>query len=124
MSALATCALWGIRLLLGGFTAVVVWKLLTSNALKGLLSGDQYQSEIGEIGLLDFSAGRAQSLVVVVYFAVYYLIQILHSPSAFPPIPKAMLYVLGGSQATYLSGKAYDLLLARVLDDFKKGLSR
>ena len=124
MAALPGFTLWGMCVLLGCFAVLVVWKIFSAGSLSGLLAGDQYDSHTGSLSTTDVTAGRAQSLVFVVYFAVYYLIQILHSPSGFPPVPKSMLYALAGSQSVYLAGKTYDLILSRILDDVKKGLSR
>lgn len=123
MPTLARLAYWELLILLGSFFGVVFWQLLTRpNAFSGLLQGDRYDGSGRDLATVDFTAGRAQSLVFTLSFAVYYLIQILHSSSGFPPVPDAMLYVLGGSQATYLGGKSYDIVLRRMLDDSKKGL--
>ena len=124
MTALLAIALWGICLLLGCFFLVVVRTIITEQSLQGLLSGDRYDLGKGTLVTDEFTAGRAQSLIFFTYFAVYYLIQIVHSPSGFPPIPKWMLYGLGGSQGVYLSGKTYDLVVTRVLDTLRKGLLR
>lgn len=124
MPALAALTRWGLVVFLASFFGLIFWKLMAAGGLSGLLSGDYYDSATGSLKTQDVSAGRSQSLMFVVSIAVYYFIQILHSPSGFPPVPKAMLYVLGGSQAVFLGGKAYDLILARIVDEFKKGLSR
>jgi hypothetical protein len=121
---LARIAYGEMLILLGGFFGVVFWQLLTRpSALSGLLQGDRYDGPNRDLASVDFTAGRAQLLIFTLYFAVYYLIQILHSSSGFPPIPDTMLYVLGGSQATYLGGKSYDIVLRRMMDNFKKGLT-
>jgi len=124
MSALLQIALWGNCVLLGSFFVALFWAILSDKLLRGLLSGDRYDLKKGSIVTDDFTAGRAQSLIFVLYFAVYYLIQIAHSSSGFPPIPKWMLYALGGSQGIYLSGKTCDLVVTRVLDTLRKGLLR
>ena len=124
MPTLARIAYAEMLILLGGFFGVVCWQLLTRpSALSGLLQGDRYDGPNRELAPVDFTAGRAQLLIFTLYFAVYYLIQILHSSSGFPAIPDNMLYVLGGSQVTYLGGKSYDIVLRRMMDDFKKGLT-
>lgn len=124
MPSLARLAFGETILLLGGFFGVVCWQLLTNpKAFSGLLQGDRYDGPNRELATEDFTAGRAQMLVFTLYFATYYLIQILHSSSGFPPIPDSMLYVLGGSQATYLGGKTYDIVLRRLFSDFKGGLT-
>jgi hypothetical protein len=121
---LARLAYGEIVLLLGGFFGVVFWQLLTRpGAFSGLLEGDRYDGPNRELATVNFTAGRAQMLVFTLYFATYYLIQILHSSSGFPPIPDALIYVLGGSQATYLGGKTYDIVLRRMFSDFKGGLT-
>ncbi len=122
MLSLASLAYAEMLILLGGFFGVVFWKLLTQpGAFSGLLQGDRYDGPNRDFATEDFTAGRAQLLIFTLYFAVYYLLQILHSSSGFPPIPDAMMYVLGGSQVTYLGGKTYDIVLRRMLDDYKKG---
>lgn len=124
MPSLARLAYGEIVLLLGGFFGVVFWQLLTRpGAFSGLLEGDRYDGPNRELATVNFTAGRAQMLVFTLYFATYYLIQILHSSSGFPPIPDALIYVLGGSQATYLGGKTYDIVLRRMFSDFKGGLT-
>lgn len=123
MLTLARLANWGMLVLVASYIAVVCWLLLTRrNALSGLLEGDRYDGPGRGLATEDFTAGRAQLLAFTLYFAIYYLIQILHSSSGFPPVPNAMLYVLGGSQATYLGGKTYDIVLRRLMDEFMKGL--
>jgi hypothetical protein len=124
MDALLRMARWGSCAFLAISFLAVFWSILTDRSLQGLLSGDRYDLEASSLVTDQFTAGRAQSLIFVLYFAVYYLIQIAHSSSGFPPVPKWMLYVLGGSQGIYLSGKTYDLVLTRVLDNFRKGSSR
>lgn len=102
-------------ILLSGFYAVVFWKLLTRKiSLHQMLEGD---SREGSGYTAKFSPGRAQLLFFTIVFAIYYLAQVIHNPSALPHIPDAVVAVLGGSQTTYLGGKAYSLL-------FKNGRGR
>lgn len=122
MPSLTHLAFVEMLILLGGFFAVVFWQLLTrGGAFAGLLQGDRYDGPGRDLATVDFTAGRAQLLMFTLSFAVYYLIQVLHSTSGFPPVPDGVLYVLGGSQGTYLGGKTYDIVVRRMLDESRKG---
>ena len=108
MRFIAQIAFWEGVILVGGFFVIVFWKLLTGRIpLDGLLEGDQWD---GPVLTTSSSPGRAQLLVFTIFSALYYLLQVLHNPSAFPNVPNALLAALGGSQAAYLGGKAYSLL--------------
>jgi hypothetical protein len=108
MQSIAAIAYRAGTILVGGFLAIVLWKLFTRGiSLNGLLQGD---SRTASGVSTAFSPGRAQLLAFTLLFAVYYLAQFIDHPSAFPNVPDAALAVLGGSQATYLGGKAYALL--------------
>jgi hypothetical protein len=115
MHSLSSLALWEGFILLGGFFGIVFWKLFTRQiSLAHLLEGDCRE---GSGYSSKFSPGRAQLVFFTTVFAVYYLAQVIHDPSRLPQIPDAVVAVLGGSQATYLGGKAYSLM-------FKDGQSR
>jgi len=96
---------------LGGFFGIVLWKLLTGRiSLSQLLEGDVPDPTNPSKYSSAPSAGRAQLLVFTMFTALYYLLQVLHNPKAFPKLPDVLVSALGGSQAVYLAGKAYDLL--------------
>lgn len=108
MQSVAALAYLAGTILIGGFMGIVLWKILTLRiSLGDLLQGDSRNASGYSTG---FSPGRAQLLIVTLLFAGYYLAQLISNPSAFPHVPDAVLAVLGGSQATYLGGKAYALL--------------
>ena len=108
MPSIARLAYWEGVILLCGFFGVVLWKLFTGGiGLSGLLDGDEAD---GATLTTSFSPGRAQLLVFTVLSALYFLLQVLRNPGAFPNVPPALLVALGGSQAAYLGGKAYSLL--------------
>ncbi len=115
MHSLASLALWGGVILLSGFFGLVFWKLLTRQIPLGQMLEGDCREGVGYSS--KFSPGRAQLLFFTIVFAVYYLAQVIHNPGSLPQIPDAIVAVLGGSQATYLGGKTYNLL-------FKNGRSR
>lgn len=108
MPNIARLCYWEGVILLGGFFGIVFWKLLTGRiSLSGLLDGDQFD---GASLTTSFSPGRAQLLIFTVVSALYFLLQVIRNPNAFPNVPNALLVALGGSQAVYLGGKGYSLL--------------
>ncbi|HYL15397.1 MAG TPA: hypothetical protein VEV41_20340 [Terriglobales bacterium] len=110
---------WEGMILLAGFFGIVFWKLLTGGiSLHGLLEGtilDRSRPD-GPRYSTYFSAGRAQLLMITIFSSLYYLLQVIHDPSAFPKLPDALVAVLGGSQVLYLGGKAQAVLLGRLRD--------
>jgi hypothetical protein len=123
MHTLSVMARWEGLILLGGFFGVVVWKLLSGGiSLDQLLEGDT-GSPNGASGSdpgTYVSVGRAQSLVITAFTALYYLIQVLQNPTQFPQLPASLIDVLMGSQAVYLADKAQAMLGPR----FKSFLQR
>jgi len=122
MNSLAKLASSGTAVLLGGFFAVVLWKLFTGGiSLNGLLEGDvrDHNSSDGSGVSTVPSAGRSQTLLVTLFVALWYLLQVIHNPREFPKLPDAMIGALAGSQAVYLGGKAQGLFLGRLRDLFK-----
>jgi len=118
MPSIAQSASWGCFLLVGGFFAVVFWRMLTRRIpLNGLLDGDKAD---GATVTTSFSPGRAQLLVVTVIAALYYLLQVARNPGAFPEVPPALLVALGTSNAAYLGGKAYSLLYRNGANNLKR----
>ena len=105
MSALAKLAYWEGMLLLGGFCAVVVWKLLTGAiGLQQLFYGDHRG------GSVEFSPGRVQIFIVTLFVALNYLTQVIQHPAGFPEIPQPWLAAMGGSHLAYLSGKTHAMI--------------
>jgi hypothetical protein len=122
MDTLSVVARWEGLILLGGFFGVVVWKLLSGGIiLDQLLEGDVGRPN----GATDspgtyVSVGRAQSLVITSFTALYYLMQVLQNPTHFPQLPASLIDVLMGSQIIYLAEKAQAMLGPR----FKSFLQR
>jgi len=107
-------AYWEAVVLFGGFLGVVLWKLLTGSIpLSYLLDGDVRDSNSANGFSSQASTGRAQTLVVTLFVAGYYLLQVIRNPTALPQVPVPMVMALGGSHALYLAGKARDLLKGR-----------
>ena len=109
-------------ILFGGFFCVVLWKMLTGEIrLSYLLDGDvQDDSSPDGSGLSSSpSVGRTQTLVVTLFVAGWYLLQVIHNPKEFPRLPNAMVGVLAGSQALYLGGKVQAMLPGRLRGLFK-----
>jgi hypothetical protein len=120
MPSIDTLAYWEGFILLGGFFGLVFWKLLNGGiSLHGLLQGQVRDKSQPSGFSKQFSPGRAQALMVTLLFAMNYLIQVINNPTEFPPVPNAMLAVLGGSHALYLGGKAKNLLLGNLKDVLK-----
>ncbi len=114
MPLFVTFAYWEAVLLFGGFLGVVLWKLLTGSIpLNYLLDGDVRNPDSENGFSSQASTGRTQSLVVTMFVAGYYLVQVVRNPAELPQLPVPMVVALGGSQALYLAGKARDLLKGR-----------
>ena len=93
---------------------VVAMKLLTGEInTSGLLYGRVSARKRGQDQY--FSPERVQLLVFTLAAAFYYLTLVLTNPNpgAWPDVPKAWPTLLGGSNAIYLSGKAYARWLAK-----------
>jgi Na+/proline symporter len=110
----STLAQWVGFLLFGGFFGVVFWKLVTGTIpLDQLLEKNGSPAQVADenaAGSSSPSAGRAQSLAVTLFVALYYLVQVIRDPKQFPEIPGTLVALLAGSQAMYLGGKARDML--------------
>lgn len=119
MPSLARLAYWEIILLHAGFFAIVFFKLLTGGIkLQGLFYGT------GGDGTAYFSPGRVQLLVFTLSAALQYLTQVIVNPSAFPPLPDALVAALAGSQAFYLGGKAYAMWAPKLLNRLQSILKK
>jgi hypothetical protein len=120
MGFLVATADWQAVLLLGGFFAVVLWKLFTGRIpLRGLLDGDVRDPNSPDGFSSEASAGRVQSITVTLFVALWYLLQVIQNPKEFPRLPDAMVGVLAGSQMLYLGGKARAMLSGRLRGLFK-----
>ena len=115
MAPLVRLASWLGICLLGGFFAIVFWKLLTGGiSLAQLLEGDIRDTH-GENGYSSYvSPGRVQSLLTALFCALYYLMQVINNPKEFPEVPNGLVGALAASQALYLGGKAQAMLLGRL----------
>src|SRR6266403_4092309 len=117
MPSIVTFARFGSVVLIGGFFAVVFWKLLTGGiTLGGLLEGDIRDTNSALEYSSYVSAGRVQSLLITLFSSLFYLLQVIHHPDAFPSVPTGILGALAGSHALYLLGKAQALYVGRLKD--------
>jgi hypothetical protein len=106
--------------LLGGFFAIVFWKLLTGGiSLAQLLEGDIRNANSADGYSSYVSAARVQVLLISVFAAMYYLLRVIHDPREFPSLPGGLVGALAASQAVYLGGKAQAMLLGRLRDFLK-----
>jgi hypothetical protein len=120
MNLLVRLASAGSLLLFGGFLCAVLWKIATGGiSLSYLLDGDVQDLDSSTGFSTEASAGRTQALMVTLFVAGYYLLQVIHNPKEFPKLPNAMVGALAGSQALYLGGKARAMLSGRMRDLFR-----
>jgi hypothetical protein len=117
----STLAAWVGFLLFLGFFGVVFSKLANGAIpLDQLLEADLPGSESDPGGSRTYaSAGRTQSLAVILFVALYYLAQMIRDPKQFPEIPGTLVALVAGSQAIYLGGKARAMLAGRWNNFFK-----
>ncbi len=114
MRFLMTLAYWEGAILFGGLLCVVLWKLLTGGiSLSYLLDGDVRDPDSPTGFSTTPSAGRILALMVTLFVAGYYLLQVIHNPKELPEMPALMVAALGGSHALYLGGKARAMLKSR-----------
>ena len=120
MPPILTLTYWGGLILIYGFFGIVFWKLLTGRIiLEGLLEGD-IRDKDGENGYSSYvSPGRVQSLLITLFAALYYLLQVINNPKEFPEVPDGLVGALAASQALYLGGKAQAMLLGRLRNFLK-----
>ena len=117
MHTLSLLARWEGFILLGGFVGLVCWKLVTGGiSLDQLLEGDTGSSNLAPDAASGtyVSIGRAQSLTVTLFVAVYYMMLVLQNPTQFPQLPASLIALLIGSQTVYLVGKARAMLGPRL----------
>ena len=114
MPSVSTLGCWEGLILLCGFYGIVFFKLVTGSLdLSDLLNGD-IRDRTSPSGYSSYaSAGRAQSLVITVFTAVFLLLQIFNNPEAFPGLSERLVGIVAGSQVLYLSGKAQAMLFGR-----------
>ncbi len=107
MNLLIQLARWEGLFFIFGLAGIVVVQLLTGSInTRYLLCGNQPGStrKGGK-----FSPQRLQLLVLTVGAAMFYLSQLLEIHSAhFPDIDQNLVALLGGSNAIYVGGKAYN----------------
>jgi hypothetical protein len=114
MRPLVTLAYWEGAILFGGLLGIVLGKLLTGAiSLSYLLDGDVRDPDSASGYSTRASAGRTQALMVTLFVAGYYLLQVIHNPRELPPLPGPMVAALGASHAFYLGGKARAMLKGR-----------
>lgn len=120
MPPILTLTYWGGLILIDSFFGIVFWKLLTGRIiLEGLLEGD-IRDKDGENGYSSYvSPGRVQSLLITLFAALYYLLQVINNPKEFPEVPDGLVGALAASQALYLGGKAQAMLLGRLRNFLK-----
>lgn len=107
-------------ILIGGFFGIVFWKLMTGGILLDQLLEGDIRDPSSALGFSSsVSAGRVQSLLITLFTALFYLLQVLQHPDAFPSIPTGLIGTVAGSQSLYLLGKAQGLLLGRLRDFLK-----
>jgi len=106
---------WELGLFLFALSAILAAQLLTGQInTTRLLHGRIRQRKPGED--LYVSPERIQLLIFTLGAAFYYLVTVVENPhpGTFPPVPDAWLALLGGSNAIYLTGKAFTQLGSRV----------
>ncbi len=99
-----------LKVFVGGLLAILGYQMLTGRINTRGLIRDKRTGQL--------SPGRIQLLVFTLAGAMYYGMLLASQPDRFPPVPDALLYLIGGSQAAYLSGKA--ALFRRVAAWLKK----
>ena len=116
MPPLATLAYWEAVVLLGGFASVVLWRIVSGQiSLAYLLEADVRNAD-GSGFTTEVSPGRVQALILTLYVALYYLLQVINNPKQFPTLPAELVAALAASHGWYLVGKAQTLLLGSLKD--------
>jgi hypothetical protein len=116
MPSLATLAYWEAVVLLVGLAGIVLWQIMTGQiSLAYLLEADVRKSD-GSGFTTEPSPGRVQTLIITIYVALYYLLQVINNPKKFPTLPTELVGALGVSQGAYLVGKAQSMFLGSLSD--------
>jgi glycerol uptake facilitator-like aquaporin len=99
-------------LLVGGFFAVVLWKIATGEISLAYLLYTK-----GSDGRLSYSPARLQLLIFTVGVAANYLRGVMANPhvDSLPDLSPSVLVALGGSHAVYLGGKTFSALIQPLL---------
>lgn len=120
MPSVPTLAYWEGAILMAGFFGIVFWRLMTGGiALDQLLEGDIRDPSSADGYSPYVSAGRAQSLLITLFVALSYLLQVIQDPTVFPTLPDGLIGALAGSQALYLGGKVQAMSFGRLRDILK-----
>ena|ERR1700690_1194934 len=116
MPSLATLAYWEAVVLLGGLAGAVFWQIASGQiSLAYLLEADVRNAD-GTGFTTEVSPGRVQALIVTLYVALYYLLQVINNPKQFPTLPAEMVAALAASHGVYLVGKAQSMFLGSLGD--------
>lgn len=101
--------------LLSGFAAVVLWKILAGQInLDGLLDARDSQ------GRRSFSPARLQLLGISILGAASYVSDVIAFPSDVMPAPSTeLLAAIGASQLTFLGAKGFFAWIRPVLGNLK-----
>ena len=102
-------------ILLAGLAIIIAYRMLTGSInTKGLLKDKD--------GGTGFSPARLQLLISTVTFSCYYIAQVVRhaDKGEFPPVPREMLMVLGGSHLFYLGTKSFKLALETLASTIRK----
>ncbi len=97
MDSLVTFVRFEIWFLVLGLMLIVGYQILTGKINTKKLLNDKKTNRL--------SPGRVQLIMLTLVGALYYLLMTAENPQALPKISKEMLYLLGGSNAIYLTGK-------------------
>lgn len=97
----ATALIW---LMMGALAAIVAFGLLAGSINTRYLFYGQRKN-----GQRYFSPERVQLLLITLWVALNYLLNVVNSPhtQSLPDVDQNTLALLGGSQLLYLGGKAY-----------------
>lgn len=105
MGSLVQLIATGGIVLLVAFFGLLFWRIITAQmSLKGLLDGD---FAVGQAWTTSFSPARGQLLMLTVFVAGYYVLQMINNPNQFPTLPDGLLQIFTGSSSLYLGSKAY-----------------
>jgi len=111
MPSLATLAYWETVVFLGGLAGILLWRIASGQiSLANLLEGDVRKAD-GTGFTTEASPGRVQALILTLYVALYYILQVINNPKQFPVLPPELITALGASHGAYLIGKAKSMLL-------------
>lgn len=120
MPTLARLAYWEAVVLLAGLAGAVLWQIVNGQiSLAYLLEADVRAAD-GRSFTTEVSPGRVQALIVTLYVALYYLLQVINNPKQFPTLPTELVGALAASHGAYLVGKAQSMFLGSLSDLLKR----